>query len=244
MAAWDGLLTPDEQTVFEAFRRPKSLGKRPAVLIVDVNYAFVGLEPANIVDSVKDYSTSCGERGWQAIDSIQRLIESGRGRGVPIVYSTGLNATRAGAHWANRGRDRNSQRVLPDAELEHRRIGNRIVEQIAPAQGDLVVEKRAPSAFFGTALVSYLNELDIDTLIVAGTTTSGCVRASVVDAAAYNFYVGVVEECCFDRFDISHRVSLMDMHAKYGQVLSLSDAEAYLGSAEAALADAPELALR
>jgi maleamate amidohydrolase len=244
MAAWDGLLTPDEQQVFETFRRPKSLGKRPAVLVVDVNYAFVGLAPANIVDSVKDYSTSCGDRGWQAIDSIQSLIESGRERGIPIVYTTGLNATRAGAHWANRARKPESQRVLAEAEFEHRRIGNRIVEQIAPAPGDLVVEKRGPSAFFGTALVSYLNELDVDTLIVAGTTTSGCVRASVVDAAAYNYYVGVVEECCFDRFDISHRVSLMDMHAKYGQVVSLAEAQAYLRTAEAALAEAPELALR
>src|ERR1051325_8020567 len=128
MAAWDGLLTADEQQVFDAFRRPKSLGKRPAVLVVDVNYAFVGLEPANIVESVKDYSTSCGERGWQAIDSIQSLIESGRDRGVPIVYTTGLNATRAGAHWANRARKPESQRVLAEADLEHRRIANRIVE--------------------------------------------------------------------------------------------------------------------
>jgi len=234
MAAWDGLLTPEEQRVFDTFRRPKELGRRPAVLVVDVNYAFVGLKPQNIVESVQDYSTSCGERGWQAIGSIQELIATARDHGIPLAYTTGINLTRAGAHWANRARDEKSNRILDEDELEHRRVGNRIVVDIAPHSGDIVIEKRGPSAFFGTPLVSYLNELDVDTLIVAGTTTSGCVRASVVDAAAHNYYVGVVEECCFDRFDISHRVSLMDMHAKYGQVFSLGDAQAYIRTAAGA----------
>jgi nicotinamidase-related amidase len=235
MAIWDGLLTSDEQAVFNAFIRPKPLGKRPAVLVVDVNYAFVGLEPQNIVDSVKDYRTSCGERGWRGVANIKILLETARDQRIPILYTTGLNPTRRGAHWANRARNEESLSLLTPDELEHQRIGNRIVEEIAPLPGDIVIEKRGPSAFFGTPLVSHLNELDVDTLIVAGTTTSGCVRASVVDAAAYNYYVGVVEECCFDRFDISHRVSLMDMHAKYGQVMTLDRAQEFLRSADAAL---------
>jgi hypothetical protein len=69
------------------------------------------------------------------------------------------------------------------------------------------------------------------------------VRASVVDAACHNYSVGIVEECCFDRFDISHRVSLMDMHAKYGQVISLTEAQRYLRSAEPALAPVRAVAL-
>jgi maleamate amidohydrolase len=236
MAIWDGLLTSDEQAVFSAFTRPKPLGKRPAVLIVDVNYAFVGLKPENIVDSVKDYRTSCGERGWRGVGYIRLLLEAAREAAVPVIYTTGLNPTRRGAHWANRARSEESVSLLSSDELEHQRMGNRIVDDIAPLPGDSVIQKRGPSAFFGTPLVSYLNELDIDTLLVTGTTTSGCVRASVVDAAAYNYYVGVVEECCFDRFDISHRVSLMDMHAKYGQVMTLAHAQEYLRSADAALA--------
>ena len=235
MAIWDGLLTSEEQEVFNAFMRPKPLGRRPALLVVDVNYAFVGLKPENIVDSVKDYRTSCGERGWRGVGNIQILLEPARDAGVPIIYTTGLNPTRRGAHWANRARSPESRSVLSRDELDHQRIGNRIVDEIAPQPGDIVIEKRGASAFFGTPLVSHLNELDIDTLIVTGTTTSGCVRASVVDAASNNYYVGVVEECCFDRFDISHRVSLMDMHAKYGQVISLSAAQEYLRMAEPAL---------
>jgi maleamate amidohydrolase len=154
-----------------------------------------------------------------------------------------LNPARRGAHWANRARSEESQALLSTNELDHQRIGNQIVDDIAPRPGDTVIQKRGPSGFFGTPLVSYLNELDIDTVIVTGTTTSGCVRASVVDAASYNYYVGIVEECCFDRFDISHRVSLMDMHAKYGQVLSLARAQEYLRGAEAALTAQPAVAL-
>jgi maleamate amidohydrolase len=243
MPIWDGLLTSEEQEVFNAFTRPKPLGRRPAVLVVDVNYAFVGLKPENIVDSVKDYRTSCGERGWRGVANISRLLEVARQAGVPVIYTTGLNPTRRGAHWAKRARDEETLSLLKPDELEHQRIGNQIVDEIAPRPGDTVIQKRGPSGFFGTPLVSYLNELDIDTLIVTGTTTSGCVRASVVDAAAYNYYVGVVEECCFDRFEVSHRVSLMDMHAKYGQVLSLARAQEYVRNAESALAPEKVVAL-
>ena len=95
---------------------------------------------------------------------------------------------------------------------------------------DIVLEKKAASVFSDTPLLALLNELDIDTLIITGTSTSGCVRATVVDAACHNFFVGVVEEGCFDRFDISHKVSLMDMHAKYGRVISLAEAKEYVST--------------
>src|SRR5579884_4285829 len=87
-----------------------------------------------------------------------------------------------------------------------------IVAEIAPAPGDLVLAKPGPSAFFGTALLAHLIQRGIDTLLVAGCTTSGCVRATVVDAASYGFRVSVVEECVFDRFEISHHVALFDLN--------------------------------
>lgn len=240
---WDGLLSAEEQQVFEAFTWQKPLGARPALLIIDVNYAFVGLKPQNIVESVADYRTSCGERGWAGVANIQVLLSGARASGIPVVYTTLINGGRRGARWAARARDEASRAILSPAELEHQRIGNTIVAEIAPRAGEIVIEKRGASAFFGTPLLSYLNELDIDTVLLGGTTTSGCVRATAVDAACNNFYVGVVEECCFDRFDISHRVSLMDMHAKYGQVLSLEAAQEYLQKAQAMLASEAALAL-
>jgi maleamate amidohydrolase len=228
MPVWDNLLTEDEQKVYEVFRQPKTLGTRPAILVIDVNYAFVGRKPEHIVESVQDYRTSCGERGWEGVANIQKLLTKGREVGVPIIYTTGTTRSRRGTSWANRAREQASQGVLSPEELQHEHIGNTIVEDIGPQPEDLVIPKRGASGFFGTSLVRDLNEMDIDTVLVTGTTTSGCVRATVVDAACYSFYVGVVEECCFDRFQISHQVSLLDMHAKYGMVMSLKEATEYL----------------
>jgi nicotinamidase-related amidase len=228
MPVWDDLLTAEEQKVFEVFRQPKPLGTRPAILVIDVNYAFVGRRPQNIVESVQDYRTSCGARGWEGVANIQKLLTLGRAQHVPVIYTTGTTRSRRGASWASRARAQEDQGVLTPAELEHQHIGNTIVEEIGPQPEDLVITKRGASGFFGTSLVRDLNELDVDTVLVTGTTTSGCVRATVVDAACYSFYVGVVEACCFDRFEISHKVSLLDMHAKYGNVLSMEEVTDYL----------------
>jgi len=228
MPVWNNLLTEDEQKVYEVFRQPKTLGIRPAILVIDVNYAFVGRKPEHIVESVQDYRTSCGERGWEGVANIQKLLTMGRHVGVPIIYTTGTTRSRRGTSWANRAREQASQGVLTPEELEHQHIGNTIVEDIGPQPEDLVIPKHGASGFFRTSLIRDLNEMDIDTVLVTGTTTSGCVRATVVDAACYSFYVGIVEECCFDRFQISHQVSLLDMHAKYGIVMSLQEVTEYL----------------
>jgi len=91
-----------------------------------------------------------------------------------------------------------------------------------------VVKKQKPSGFFGTNLPSYLTLLGCDSVIVVGTTTSGCVRATVVDAFSLNYRVIVAEEGCFDRSEASHAVSLCDMHAKYADVVSLEETLRYL----------------
>jgi len=99
-----------------------------------------------------------------------------------------------------------------------------IAEAIKPLPSELVIKKTKASAFFGTPLLSALHNLKVDSLLVAGTTTSGCVRATVVDAFSYNFSCFVVEECTFDRFGLSHLVNLWDMNAKYGDVITLDEA--------------------
>src|SRR5947209_16792427 len=108
--------------------------------------------------------------------------------------------------------------------------GKHIVEESAPQQGDLVVRKQKPSAFFGTALISMLNEVHADSVLVTGTTTSGCVRASVIDAFSYNLKVSVIEECVFDRGQASHKINLFDMAMKYADVISLKEAIEYVQS--------------
>ena len=91
-----------------------------------------------------------------------------------------------------------------------------------------MVTKQRASAFYGTPLVAHLTQLGIKTLIVCGESTSGCVRASVVDAYSNGFHVVLVEECCFDRSELSHKVNLFDMHHKYADVMRLDEAIAHL----------------
>lgn len=91
-----------------------------------------------------------------------------------------------------------------------------------------MIKKTKASGFFGTPLLSALRHLKCDSLLVAGTTTSGCVRASVVDAISYDFPCFVVEECVFDRFELSHLVNLWDMNAKYADVITLQEAIAHV----------------
>jgi len=231
MAIWDDVLTGMDREVYAQFRGTKELGKKPALVVVDVNYAFTGLKSEAILDSMKTFITSCGEVAWEAVPKLQKLIAAAREAGIPVVYSTGMDRDVKGAGWANRARKAGMLEPLDEADLEKRKLGNTIVKEIEPQVGDVVLRKIGPSVFFGTPLASLLNEMDVDTLIITGTTTSGCVRASAVDAASLDYYVGVFEECTFDRFEVSHKVSLMDMHAKYGSVISLDAAMDYLSEA-------------
>src|SRR5205807_5244844 len=104
---------------------------------------------------------------------------------------------------------------------------------LQPLEGEVVINKHdRPSAFFGTPLASLLVYHRIDTLIVTGMSTSGCVRATVVDAFQFNFLVIIPHECCADRSQISHKVSLFDMHMRYADVADTADVIRYLGMLE------------
>ena len=101
--------------------------------------------------------------------------------------------------------------------------GYEFVADSAPQPEDILLPKYHPSAFFGTPLVSYLVDKNVDTLVVTGCTTSGCVRGSVVDGFAYNFRIVVPHDAVYDRSDTSHAVNLFDMSAKYADVMTTSE---------------------
>ena len=92
----------------------------------------------------------------------------------------------------------------------------------------MVITKQRASAFFGTPLQAHLTQLGVQTVIICGESTSGCVRASAVDAYSYGFHVVLVEECCFDRSVLSHKVNLFDLHHKYADVLHIDHVEAHV----------------
>ena len=92
----------------------------------------------------------------------------------------------------------------------------------------MVITKQRASAFFGTPLQAHLTQLGVRTVIICGESTSGCVRASAVDAYSYGFHVVLAEECCFDRSVLSHKINLFDLHHKYADVLHVDQVEAHL----------------
>jgi nicotinamidase-related amidase len=222
---WNAFLTERDKQVFAAsgFGSRQGFGKRPAILVVDVNYDFTGDRPEPILESIKRFRNSCGEIAWQVIPRIAALLDAARANGVPVFFSTSgyrIDAVGVGS-WGNK----NARATKPSEESA--RFGSEIVKEIAPLPDEVVIRKDKPSAFFGTALVSHLVTRAVDTVIIAGTTTSGCVRASAVDAFSYNYKVAVVEDCCFDRGETPHRLNLFDLDSKYADVVPSQEVIAY-----------------
>lgn len=225
MAIWDAYITDRDRDVYRVsgYGAKRGFGQRPAVLVIDVNYDFVGHERAPILESAQQWPNSCGEEGWDGVAAIARLLQGARAHSLPIFYTT-TEAPRPDHLGQGMWR---SSRHTEVAEVPGF-VGSDIVREIAPQERDVVYRKSKPSAFFGTGLLAHLLELGVDTLLVTGTTTSGCVRASVLDAFNHNFNIAVVEEGCFDRGQASHAINLFDMDAKYADVVGLEQTLAYL----------------
>jgi len=223
VAIWDDVITDQDRLVYEASGYGEGrigLGNKPALVIIDVTYNFTGDKPEPILESIKRFPYSCGEEGWQAVYQIASLLSLVREKRVPIVYTTSAMGPRPEG-WV-------SIKCSRIKEVARMPEANEIVKEIAPTEKDIVIYKPRANIFYGTPLLSMLNALRVDTLLVCGTTTSGCVRASVVEAMANNFRVGVIEECTFDRGQVSHKVNLFDMNAKYADVISISEARDYI----------------
>jgi maleamate amidohydrolase len=237
---WSAFLTERDRAVFAAsgYGARGGFGKRPALLVIDVNWAFCGDKPEPILQSIARWRNSCGEDAWIALPYIKSLIDKCRGKGIPVIYTTGVRRSDNwdGGSWlwknarGNEDRQRASRTNLD---------GNEIVTPIAPGPRDIVVRKQKPSGFFGSNLASYLTLLGCDSVIVTGTTTSGCVRATVLDAFSLNYRVALAEEGCFDRSQASHAINLCDMNAKYADVVKTAEVLAFLDGLPAGMFELP-----
>lgn len=209
---WDGIIPEEELALYRraGWGRPTGLGRWPALLVIDVQYRTMGEQPLPIRQAVEELPTSCGEYGWRAVPHIARLLEAFRALGAPVLYPF---VAPKGPH--NRGQFENKVPGVMDVPPR----GYDFVAEVRPRDTDLTIAKFQASAFHGTALTSHLVGLGVDTVIVTGCTTSGCVRATVVDACALNFKVVVPQDAVFDRSQVSHAVNLFDMASKYADVL-------------------------
>ena len=215
-------IVPDEiLKVYEAYHRDVFVGDRPALLAIDLyNLVYRGgaKEPHELT---REFPSSCGRFAWEAIEPTKKLFAAARKAGIPVLYTTAPTTSSVVA--TNR-----------QAGLGSRDEDYEIFEAFAPQDGDIMIVKERASAFYGTPILPELNRLEISSLIVCGESTSGCVRASAVDAYSAGYHVCIAEECVFDRSPLSHKVNLFDLHHKYADVLRVDDIVLHLETAQKA----------
>jgi nicotinamidase-related amidase len=203
-------------------RREKKMGfgKRPVVLVVDMTYAYFD------ADSPLGYGA---DSGWKAVGNLQVLLAEARKRNVPIIYTKSAPLKTKKQELQGLGR----KHTHPDETTENSRMAT-IVDKLAPAEDDLVIDKFRASAFFGTPLISYLVFHRIDTLILTGTSTSGCIRTTAAEASSYNYHTIIPQECVFDREPLWHEVTLAVLGQKYSDVVPAQEVVSYLQRLDAA----------
>lgn len=214
---WHNVIPAEELALYNSigFGSQSHKPGKAALLVIDVQYRSVSSRSMPIQEAIQEYPTSCGEHGWNAVPHIQALIAAFRAAGMPVMYPhVAPKKSYDGGRWAEKAP---AVMTIPPR-------GYDFVEEVAPHPGDILLPKQHPSAFFGTPLVSYLVDNGVSTVFVTGTTTSGCVRATVVDATSMGFRVVVPQEAVFDRSQTSHAVNLFDMHSKYADVMPVSEA--------------------
>lgn len=196
------------------------MGPNAALLAIDLfNLAYAGGD-APVAEADRSYPGTCGSAAWAAIPATVRLFDSARRAGLPVIYTT--NATETPARGFATRRDRSKSAPVDDPWG--------IRTEFTPRAEDVVIRKQRASAFFGTPLEAQLRMLHVESLIVCGETTSGCVRASAVDAYSHGFHVTIAEECVYDRSELSHKVNLFDLHHKYADVMHAERILAHLES--------------
>jgi maleamate amidohydrolase len=216
---WDGAIGPEDRAAFLAGGgqedRPIEAGDHPALIIVDMTRAFVDSR----------YPTGWSPTGYPAVGANRKLLTCARELGVPVFMTKSWPDSRPPTamergRWRHGGSSPGARDLPP---------GDVIVDELAPEEGEIVIHKRGkPSGFFGTTLASYLVYCGADTTIITGMATSGCVRATVLDAFSWNYHVLIPHECVADRSQISHRVTLFDLHMKYADVITLDETLEYL----------------
>ncbi len=202
--------TVQENYAEAGFGQTLGFGERPALLMVDFVKAYL-VEDSPLYAGVETVRDNCA-----------RLLEAARSAGIPVLH-TNVSYKPGGADGGL------FMRKLPLLKVfeEGSPLGD-FVDGLEPAAGETVITKQFASGFFGTELANILTSLDVDTVLIAGVTTSGCVRATALDALQNGFAPVVVRDAVGDRNPAPHEANLFDLQAKYADVISLSEAIKYL----------------
>lgn len=225
MPVWDKFLTDDDRKVdaLRPKRKPNGLGRKPALLVIDMQVTACGYDKP-IYEQLDEYTGACGPHAWRAIPVQQRLLEAARANGVPVIYTKHIFRPESGLPQAT-----------PSGNFSVANFRSAIPDEVAMRPGDLLVEKQTPSSFLFTNLPLILTNLGIDSLLVCGNSTSGCVRATCVDGMAHGYRMQVIEEAVFDRIEMSHAAALFDLQFKICDVVSAETALAAMSKSSPGL---------
>ncbi len=217
--AWEDVIDDEIRALTANYAGRMGLRDHPALLCIDNYNAVFGDRPEPLLEAMKRFPSSCGLAAWDALEPTQRLMAAARAAGLPVIHTTSDLANRANI---------TAQATKRAVSGDDAAWNAAHFEPLAPEPGELLIRKTRASAFHGTPLSAYLVQLGVDTLIICGNSTSGCVRASVNEAYMHGYSVGIVEDCVFDRNWLSHKVNLYDMNTKYGDVIFLDEALDYI----------------
>jgi maleamate amidohydrolase len=213
-------MTRDDLEVYRAqgFGGSVGIGARPALCIVD------------FVNGFADPALFGGGNIAPAIANTVDLLAAARRIGLPVAFTRVVYAADGSDDCAF------TRKVPALTALTEQAPASQVVPQLAPKAGETILRKTQPSAFFGTGYAEILRRQEIDTVIVAGCTTSGCVRATVVDAMSYDFRTIVARDCVGDRSLPAHDANLFDMEQKYADLMDSAAIIAALKAAAPAVA--------
>lgn len=220
--AWAPLLTPrDREFLAQRDVKPRGFGTKPVLLVIDMQYTACGDRDEPLLEMVKRWPGGCGHEAWEGIRNQQQLIPACRAAGIPIIYTRYIPQLIQFDGFAKK-------RTQPAQQPDPNELRWQIMQEIAPEPDDIVLDKSYASVLFGTPLISWLIAMGADTTILVGNSTGGCVRASAVDLITHNFNVAVVEDCVFDRVELSHAAALLDLWMKYCDVVFMDEVLEYV----------------
>lgn len=223
MSVWKDVIPAADKEIYQraGFGNEPKWGGKPALLIIDALWSFVGHKPVGVLEAIEEYPTACGKPGWDGLEKIAEMLGYFRATGLPVIY-----VCADGKLGEIYGTTTHSRKEADPSDID----AFSIPEIIAPIDGEPVIIKSKASAFFRTSLDILLYKAGVDMVLIAGSTTSGCIRASAVDAFSSGFETILLEDAVWDRSVFSHSVSLFELSQKYAGVATVNEAIAKLAA--------------
>ena len=217
MSRWEDVVPKSDREIYSraGFGKSANWDGRPALVVVDALWSFIGHKPVDVLEAIKEYPTACGKPGWDGMDKIAIALDYFRAASLPIVYVCADGSF--SDLYGPTTRNRKPVSRQDDGAFE-------IPEIIAPLVGEPIVKKTKASGFFRTPLDILLRRIGVDTVLLSGCTTSGCIRATAVDSHSLGFETVLLEDAVWDRSWFSHAVSLFELSMKYASVVTVGDA--------------------